>query len=407
MGRSDGHTEAQGFPYEEYDSLDVPLGDILRGERATAGKSLLDVERDLKIKATYIAAIENSDLDAFASRGFIAGYVRSYARYLGLDPEWTYSRFARESGFTGVHGFSAQQAAAARRSFGEAPRRVDPNDVIVASRVSFAPAREKLFDRIEPGALGSIAVLAAVVLGIGYGAWAILHDIQRLQFAPVDEAPSTYAEFDPVPAGPGFGPPDIAAVTPGTPGARDDGFDPIYRPQALDVPVLTPRDEPIAALDPDRVGTLVAPETVAPVVEEAAATEVAEALDDEADVQVTATSENEVTLVALCPSWIRIRTPSGTVVFEGTLDGGETFALSAAEEPPVLRTGNAGGIYFMVDGQPMGPAGESGAITDNVALSAEAIAQNYGPMDRNLSPETVQFVELAMAGEDIAPVLCQ
>ena len=38
---------------------DVSLGDLLRGQRATLGKSLFDVQRDLRIKAIYIAAIEN------------------------------------------------------------------------------------------------------------------------------------------------------------------------------------------------------------------------------------------------------------------------------------------------------------------------------------------------------------
>ena len=52
------------------------------------GKSLLDVQRELKIKAAYISAIENSDPTAFEIPGFVAGYVRSYARYLNLDPEW-------------------------------------------------------------------------------------------------------------------------------------------------------------------------------------------------------------------------------------------------------------------------------------------------------------------------------
>ncbi len=60
----------------------------MRGERATMGKTLLDVQRELKIKAAYIAAIENADPSAFETPGFIAGYVRSYARYLGMDPEW-------------------------------------------------------------------------------------------------------------------------------------------------------------------------------------------------------------------------------------------------------------------------------------------------------------------------------
>ena len=73
-----------------FDDFDLRLGDIMRGERATMGKSLLDVQRELKIKATYIAAIENADPTAFESPGFIAGYVRSYARYLGLDADWAY-----------------------------------------------------------------------------------------------------------------------------------------------------------------------------------------------------------------------------------------------------------------------------------------------------------------------------
>jgi hypothetical protein len=58
--------EAQGLM--GFDDFDVRLGDLMRGERATLGKSLLDVQRDLKIKASYIAAIENADVSAFASR---------------------------------------------------------------------------------------------------------------------------------------------------------------------------------------------------------------------------------------------------------------------------------------------------------------------------------------------------
>ncbi len=37
-----------------FDDFDVRLGDLMRGERATLGKSLLDVQRDLKIKARRI-----------------------------------------------------------------------------------------------------------------------------------------------------------------------------------------------------------------------------------------------------------------------------------------------------------------------------------------------------------------
>src|SRR5688500_18994138 len=83
-----------------FDAFELRLGDLMRGEWATMGKSLLDVQRELKIKAAYIAAIENADPSAFDTPGFIAGYVRSYARYLNMDPDWAFETFCRESGFS-------------------------------------------------------------------------------------------------------------------------------------------------------------------------------------------------------------------------------------------------------------------------------------------------------------------
>ena len=62
---------ADGVNYslKGFDQYEARLGDELRGERATIGKSLLDVQRELKIKASYIAAIENCDLDVFSDQG--------------------------------------------------------------------------------------------------------------------------------------------------------------------------------------------------------------------------------------------------------------------------------------------------------------------------------------------------
>mgnify|MGYP001802005928 FL=1 len=72
--------QPDGVRPKGFDDYEVSLGDLLRGERATMGKSLLDVQRELKIRASYIAAIEKSYQTAIDSPGFIDGYVRSYAR---------------------------------------------------------------------------------------------------------------------------------------------------------------------------------------------------------------------------------------------------------------------------------------------------------------------------------------
>ena len=221
------------------------LGDELRGERATLGKTLLDIQRDLRIKAAYIAAIEDAKPEVFPNPSFIAGYVRSYARYLGMEPDEVFHRFCLESGFVGKAGapvrtgkgaVAVQPAGGFRPDFAIA--RLDQAGGALAS-VPFA-------------ALGSLVVLAAVALGLGYGGWTVLQNIQRVQFAPVDDLPVAMAQADepPAPAMPAFDEPtlgDLASPVATTALAE------LYRKQELEVPIVVPRDGPIAALDPDKV----------------------------------------------------------------------------------------------------------------------------------------------------------
>jgi cytoskeletal protein RodZ len=396
MGMNTDTSKGGSLPFDERDTLDVPLGDLMRGERATLGKSLLDVERELKIKASHIAAIENADLSVFATKGFVAGYVRSYARYLGMDPEWTFRRFSEEAGFYGVHGDSAMQAQKAKRVFGDAPRRVNPNDVMSTARVSFAPERESLLSRLEPGALGSAAVLIALVGVIGYGAWSVLTEIQRVQFVPVDEAPQTVATLDPVEAA---GVMSLAATdlpdatTPRLPTV--DPIDRLYRPQALDTPVLTPRDEAIATLDPDAVGEFAQPPGLArPNAPE-------ESFELAGVVQVTeAPTFDEVVLFAVRPSWIRVSSASGTVLFEGTLDAGESYTLPEGADLPTLRAGNSGSLYFAVNGVTLGPAGPGTSIARDVVLTADALSDNYVMADAASDPDLPRVAALVFSDDN-------
>ena len=101
----DSQEEKQNSP-KGFDDFELKLGDTLRGERATLGKSLAEVQSELKIKISHISAIENCDPLAFDTPGFISGYVRSYARYLNLDPDEVFEKFCLESGFATVHGMS-------------------------------------------------------------------------------------------------------------------------------------------------------------------------------------------------------------------------------------------------------------------------------------------------------------
>ena len=112
IGRKDVQPDPGAVKLMGFDDFELRLGDMMRGERATIGKSLLDVERDLRVKATYLAAIENGDLSAFDTPSFISGYVRSYARYLRMDPDQAFQQFCQETGFVVAHGMSPSASTA-------------------------------------------------------------------------------------------------------------------------------------------------------------------------------------------------------------------------------------------------------------------------------------------------------
>jgi len=59
----------------------------LRDTRVLAGLSMADVERDTRINRAYIEAIEDGRFGDIPAPIYARGFVRSYARYLGLDPE--------------------------------------------------------------------------------------------------------------------------------------------------------------------------------------------------------------------------------------------------------------------------------------------------------------------------------
>jgi cytoskeletal protein RodZ len=361
-----------------FDDFELRLGDLMRGERATLGKSLLDVQRELKIKATYIAAIENADLSAFETPGFVAGYVRSYARYLGMEPDWAFDRFCAEAGYTVSHGMSA---AAAPQQIVKARTRSDLSDPLANPNATFIPRGEAIWSRVEPGAVGSIAVLVALIGAIGYGGWSVLQEVQRVQLAPVEEAPTVVAQIDPLENAGTAAPPVVAARPAETVLAENeapvDVMDRLYRPQALDVPVLTSRDGPIAAIDPRETGVLADAST-----SQAVDAAVAEAMGS--DVQVIAAAAQGVEVLAVRPSWVRVNAADGTVLFEKILDAGERYQVPQLEAAAVFRTGNSGSIYFLINGVAHGPAAPGANVVKDIPLAAEVLAQTFAPADCTL-----------------------
>jgi len=75
-------------------------GQILKENREKKGITLNEVALATKINVKALTAIEEGDLENLPTKTFLRGFVRSYARYLGLDEEAILSSFYEEMGST-------------------------------------------------------------------------------------------------------------------------------------------------------------------------------------------------------------------------------------------------------------------------------------------------------------------
>ena len=324
-----------------YDAYEVRLGDMMRGERATLGKSLLDVQRELRIKAIYIDGIESCDLTVFPTKGFVAGFVRSYARYLGMDPDWVFAKFCEESGFARIHPEAARKRAEA------APARAPAGDPIANPRAPFQPGRQTILSDLTPSGLGSVALLVSLIAVVSYGAWSLVREIQQVTIADAG-VETTDLALDPVAS---------AAVPRNTSELAT---------ATADAPPIASRETPILSIDPATVGTL-APQAEAPKAET-----LADAEPVAGSQPVTEDREAGVFVYASRPAWVRIADADGNALFEKILQAEELVPVPEGTGA-ILRAGNSGAVFVKVDGVLFGPLGEGTNVVKNVDLAPDAL----------------------------------
>ena len=360
-----------------FDDFEVRLGDFMRGERATRGKSLMDVQRELKIKAAYIAAVEDSDPSVFDTPGFIAGYVRSYAKYLGMNPEYAFGLFCKESGFQPIHGMS-DKALPNRLSREErlAASAARPSRGLGISTTPFLPPKESFFHRVDIRALLSSLILVFLLGGLGYGAYTVVQKIQQVQMVPGEIPPLVALDLDPL--RPRF---SANSIIDQAANHRDEIYSRIYLPQALDRPVLVPRDGPILNLDPNEQGSFA-------LVKPAIVTSINSTLEAVLSSDIIAAPPNRLQLVKPLPYrvrlvaeqgvWLRVKDADGSIIFEQIMDAQSPFEVPLTDRPAVIeRAGNSGALFFLINGQLYGPAGNSGRTVKNIELSPKNLMQIY------------------------------
>lgn len=98
------------------------IGGMLRDARKEAGFSIDHVAKVLKIRKTYISALEKGDAKKLKFDAYTIGYIRHYAELLDVDPEELLNRIKDSE----VSVFP-----------------IDPDDLIITGR-EFLPSKAML-----------------------------------------------------------------------------------------------------------------------------------------------------------------------------------------------------------------------------------------------------------------------
>ena len=184
-------------------SPSAEFGLVFRAARENAGMAVAKVADALHLDDSVISAIENGRFAALPMRAYVRGYVRNYARVLGLDPDDMAARFdVLDTG------------------------RPEPSVVVPRRRLSRRPELA-----LRPLALGYVAIIAVLLIVSGAVLWTAWQTQDwQFPFFGDDEAVDVVDDGQPLPADPPALQPDVSpwpepagADETAPAGADDDG----------------------------------------------------------------------------------------------------------------------------------------------------------------------------------------
>ena len=296
------------------------IGALLRASRLRRGEELEDIAATLRIRRTYIEAIEEDRFDDLPGHAYAVGFVRGYAEYLGLDGDEVVRRFKEESSV--------------------------PDKPADLSFPSFIP--EHGMPR------GAVLMVGVLVAALGYGGWYFLSTQDRFVAEVVTPVPSrlqpeAVQETAPATAA------NAASVQPVT-DAPETAQSPAANPEVTETTLAAApasSDAPSATPEPVETPAVVAsaPEAaVEPSVEpsaEPASPEVTEAVETpappptvETDATASETAPTAIPEAAeTAPAGATKPKPAAETVEASTEPAAETVQASTATAPePVAET---------------------------------------------------------------------
>ena len=344
------------------------IADTLRLARQEHGQDLRTVAQVLRIRHTYLEAIENGDFEKLPGTAYAIGFLRTYAEFLGLDGELIVERYKRE-----VQGAEPKL------------------DLVFPEPVGQ--------NRI-PG--GAIVLISMVLLGLAYGGWFYLSN-QGKSIAdlrpPLPERLQAMISGDTDGQGVLSEPESEMTVsaTDGTQGAEAPAYLPpesteaesqttreLAAPELAQDPEAAPAMDfeaaPELAQDPEAAqDTVAAPETVetsAPLPEISAITEPPAEAPAETPVPEVMVETAELPAPPAPPA------PTSSAEPEPTVATGDSFLALTTVTTPVSQgvshstTASAGSVEPMLDETVVIPAPPT--ASRDLVLSTERLPRVYG-----------------------------
>lgn len=312
------------------------VSERLRLARDQKGESIADIANHLRIKPTYLAALENGQYDDLPANAYVIGFLRTYGNYLGLEGEALLDDYRSEM-----------------QGRNRPPQLVPPKPIAEVKTPS------------APILIGS-AALALLI----YGAWFFFSADDRSVITPPQPP---VAEVEPAL------PPQPTAITAATPTVQ---------------PTVTAVPAPIATTDkttasgialpsntaaatttataPATTTITTAPAPVVPAVPAATATTGATTVPNtppapKGTVYGNADASSRLVIRAERDAWILIQSSEGEQIFSRMLKPGDSYHVPN-RQGLLLTTGNAGGIVLNLGGLDLPRLGSPNQIARAVNL---------------------------------------
>ncbi|MSO99555.1 MAG: helix-turn-helix domain-containing protein [Acetobacteraceae bacterium] len=330
---------------------EAPLaGADLRAARERLGWALPDVAAMLRIRPSYLEALEAGRLDRLPGNVYALGYLRSYSLALGLDPEQAARRFRSATGVMTGH-----------------------------TRLAFpAPVPERGLPA------GALILVGLLLVGGAYAGWYHLSGEGKLPAETVAPVPVRLASLaeQALPGPDGRVP--VPAPPPTMPARADDDdqFEP--RQAASENPLLAPEPAPPpppveitrampipGATATTAIAMPVTPQMRRPEMMTSDSAIVAPLAGDPANPEGT-----RVMLRFTGDTWVQVKERGGQALVTKVMKAGETFAVPARPNL-ILNTGNAGRVEVLVDGIPVPAIGGAGAVRKDVPMEPEQLKAGY------------------------------